>query len=217
MQHSADSLRVAFGLDDESMREIRAKVAASRAAVELARGALSGSAPALLEGALGTVHERVDEILGTPLSTILAEAWRAYAPFLKYCDPAKYPPGDTAEVELESHTVRSSLRPFIEVVVDGKRVGRIDFQIEVEVRLDAAILVIRDGRFMELRAGRSTFAGTFALEEVILARTEKRFPLPGSIPFGDGIPIRPGIGPAPPAPPEPPEAATPDATVPLPP
>ena len=101
MQHSADSLRVAFGLDDESMREIRAKVAASRAAVELARGALRGSAPALLEGALGTVHERVDEILSTPLSTILAEAWRAYAPFLKYCDPAKYPPGDTAEVEIQ--------------------------------------------------------------------------------------------------------------------
>lgn len=214
MPHAADSLRVALGLDDESMREIRAKVAASRAAVELARGAVSGSAPALLEGALGQVHDRVDEILSTPLSAILADAWRTYAPFLKYSDPAKYPPGDTVEVELETHTVRSSLRPYVEVVVDGKRVCRIDFQVEVEVRLDAAILVIRNGRFMELRAGRSTFAGTFALEEVVLARTEKRFPLPGAISFGDGIPIRPGVVPAPP---EAPAAPAPELMAPLPP
>jgi hypothetical protein len=210
MRDSADSLRVAFGLDDASMREIRAKVAASRAAVELARGTLGRSAPALLEGAIGQVHERIDEILRTPLSSILADAWRTYAPFLEYCDPAKHPPGDTAEVELESHTVRSSLRPYVEIVVDGKRVGRIDFQVEAEVRLDAAILLIRNARFMGLRAGRSTFAGTFALEEVILARTEKRFPLPGSISFGDGIPIRPGVAPVS-------EAAVPpavDATVP---
>jgi hypothetical protein len=215
MRDKADSLRVAFGLDDESMREIRAKVAASRAAVELARGALSRSAPALLEGAVGEVHDRIDEILSTPVSAILADAWRAYAPFFKYCDPVKYPPGDTAEVELDTHTVRSSLRPYVEVVVDGKRVGRIDFQVDVEVRLDAAILVIRYGRFMELRAGRSTFAGRFAVEEVVLAQTEKRFPLPGSISFGeDGIPIRPGVAPAPT---EAPVAPAPDAVVPLPP
>ena len=139
---------------------------------------------------LAQIGEKVHEALNLPLSDVLAGAWKGYGRFLKYCDRKQYPPDKVSVVSLADHTITSTHKPHVDVLVNNRQFGRIDFDVELQITLKGANLSIRDGKFITLRLASGKAKGTLSCEGVtLIERSSREYQLPGEIRFGDGVPI----------------------------
>jgi hypothetical protein len=97
-------------------------------------------------------------------------------------------------VPLAPHTVASKHRPFIELALGEKAIGALEFEVELSVKLEAAVLTIRDGKFREIATGEAEVEASLSCEGSTLVKRELGdYKLPGRISFGEGIPIRPDL------------------------
>jgi hypothetical protein len=120
----------------------------------------------------------------------MVKAWNKYRELLKYTDKEKYPPDVSVLVPLAEHTIKSEHKPYIEILINDKSVGKIDFNINISLTLKGIILKIRDGKIKEIQTGSCKGKGTIKCEDlVILEKETESFSLPGSINLGEGIPI----------------------------
>ncbi len=148
--------------------------------------------PGAERGGVGRVLAMLREALQVPLPRVLVAAWRRYEPFRKYVDPEAYPAGTESEVPLAPHTARCTLTPQVEVVVDGVVIDTLRFDATVALGLEAALVRIRDGRFVALRVGDCTVEGDVRFQGLVVARAEPgRERIPGEISLGAGLPIDP--------------------------
>ena len=167
----------------------------------LASGWSLGGGPVatlLRDSAIGQVLEQLQAALATPLPVVLAEAWSSYADCREYCDTRAHPPEEVNTVELAEHAVNWSCEPVIEVAVDdpvarvvtGGRLGaELRFKVDVRATIKGGFLVIQDARFRRLESGVVDLLGRVSLGGNELASHEQKVVLPGSLPFGAGIPI----------------------------
>jgi hypothetical protein len=136
------------------------------------------------------VTKKFDELLDISLVDIMAGAWKKGREILKYADGKKYPPEATYLVHLAEHTISSEHRPYVEIMVNEKPVGRVEFKIKISLTLDNFILKIQDGYIRAIQTGTCKGKGTITCWELpILERETASFPLPGNIDLGRGIPI----------------------------
>lgn len=78
----------------------------------------------------------------------------------------------------------------IDLFIDAAPAGTVDFKLTVKITLDAAKVAIENARFMALHVGSFKFKGTLLCEGVtLIERTSKDYTPPGTISFGEGIPI----------------------------
>lgn len=145
-----------------------------------------------LGGRVGRSLELLEEVLRIPIPDVLAAGWRSYEPFLKYTDEEAYPAGAESEVPLVDHTLHSAWSPTVDVLFEGVRVARLQFDVDLDLRFRGARLTIRDGRFMKLATGECEASGSVRLGDAMLVE-QKAVPraLPGEIDFGEGILINP--------------------------
>lgn len=93
---------------------------------------------------------------------------------------------------MAEHTIKSEHKPYIEILINDKSVGKIDFNINISLTLKGIILKIRDGKIQEIQTGSCKGKGTIKCENfVILEKETESISLPGSINLGEGIPIVP--------------------------
>jgi hypothetical protein len=96
--------------------------------------------------------------------------------------------------ELLTHTIDLTLSPGVKVLLNGKEVGEIKFQIKGALELEAGTLTIRDGKFTSLRPGKCRASAALTVAgKILLERKTSELVLPGEIRFGNGIPIAPGF------------------------
>ncbi len=140
---------------------------------------------------LGALREK----LNTPLGEILGGVWSKYADFLEYADPKRHPAGERSVVPLVKHTISYEKTPHVDVLAGGKKLGSIDFTVNLALTLHGANVAVQDGRFVALHTGQYEFEATLKCEsQEILKRTSKDYKLPGEILFGSGVPIVPSGG-----------------------
>jgi hypothetical protein len=138
----------------------------------------------------GKIEEKIDDLLDIPIPDILGRAWKKYKELLKYTDREKYPPEVTSMVNLYDHTVKSEHNPYLEVKINEKLIGKIDFHIVLSLAIKGILLKIQDGKIIEITTGTIKGKGTVKCEDyLILEKESETFNLPGSIDLGDGIPI----------------------------
>jgi|WetSurMetagenome_2_1015567.scaffolds.fasta_scaffold64830_2 hypothetical protein len=130
------------------------------------------------------------DLLNIDIHEIIAAAWSKYRLLAKYADRAKYPPDETFLVPLSEHTIKSEHKPYIEVIVNDKTSGRIDFAVSVSLSLKGFIAKIQGGKIMGIKTGECKCKGSVTCEGLMLLERETAsFEMPGSIDLGDGIPI----------------------------
>ena len=68
--------------------------------------------------------------------------------------------------------------------------GRLHFQIDLALVIEAAQLTIQAGRIMRIATGKTSGTGTIRCEGVIVGQKDAKLgALPGRIDLGSGLPI----------------------------
>jgi hypothetical protein len=186
MPHSEPTLRDLFPVPQEQLSERLER------AIESADGETRSWSGPLRQMVAAEVGRRFEEMLDITLADILSGALGKYVLLLKYADRDKYPRDESVLVPLGSHEIDSKHAPVIEVVINGTPVLRLAFSVDLVLSMKSAILRIQDARIREMRPGEANAKGSIKFGKVLIAeRQSKPLKLPGSIDFGDGIPIRP--------------------------
>ncbi|HTZ17908.1 MAG TPA: hypothetical protein VMB78_05660 [Dissulfurispiraceae bacterium] len=140
--------------------------------------------------AIEEVSRKVPEILDVSLPEIIVSAWNKYRLLAKCCDPDKYSPDEVFLVPLIDHTITSEHKPHIDVLLGERPFFRIDFIIDISLMLNGFIARVQGGRLKEIRTGLCKASGSIKCDGFMLAERESApLELPGSIDFGDGVPI----------------------------
>jgi len=144
--------------------------------------------------AFDTVVKKIPDILNISIPDIIISAFKKYGILLKYLDRNKYPPDEVFLVSMAERTIKSEHRPYIyiEILINGQTVGKIEFEISLSLVLNGIILKIQDGKIKEVTTGTCKGEGIIKCGNLeILKKETESISLPGSIPLGEGIPIIP--------------------------
>ena len=136
------------------------------------------------------IYSRIPDLLDIPLSEILVGAWVKYNLLHQYTDSSKYPPEEIILVPFVEQKLKSKHQPYLELLVNESKVGKLVLDIEIKLELKGVVLVVQDAKIKEIKAGNCRgkgairYAGMLLLEKDIVS-----FELPGHVSLGDGVPI----------------------------
>lgn len=130
------------------------------------------------------------EALDIEIGHILVWGWRKRGEIIQYRDKQN-PPGGFHRVPLLEHTLVSRHSPTLQPIIEGVPLPvKLRFDITLKLKLQGAILVIRDGKIMEIKPGLCSGSGTIEYTGfTILEKKTAPIGLPGAIAFKQGIPI----------------------------
>jgi hypothetical protein len=132
--------------------------------------------------------DKVLEMLDVPLLGVLLSAWKKYREVKNIAGPEGR--SATEKVSLAQHTLKSEHHPYLEIRLKGVPVETLHFTVVVELVLEGFILTIQDRKITPVETGRMKGQGSLALEtSVILEKEFSSIGLPGTMTFGEGIPL----------------------------
>ena len=135
---------------------------------------------------LVALHKALD----VPLADIFKSAWGSALELQAYRNPEKHPPNETSWVKFGKHKLTSSHQPKIEVLLNGKRIGTLSFDVKLTLHVTGTKLRVRDARIWE--AAGTSFKGDCGIAYKgfpFIKRDIAAVTLPGTITFDDGLPI----------------------------
>jgi hypothetical protein len=185
------TLQQLFGLDrPEAAAAIRAGLHEEKADEGLRKEA--AKAPGVHQTALAeTAADKLPDLLNVKVISILTGAWTKYELLKKYADRREYPPEETVLLPLAEHTVKSEHHPYVEILVNGRPVGKITFDVTVSLKLESFELKLQDGKIKAVNAGTVQGSGEISFYGVTLIKKEiEPVTVHASINLGDGIPLR---------------------------
>ncbi|MCC5475930.1 hypothetical protein ACFV2N_14075 [Streptomyces sp. NPDC059680] len=181
-----------------------------------ARALLGGARP--LTAAADQAVERelasaVDSFLGQDLFDVAAGGWRKHAALTAAARRTRETPGSEEVLALASHQVTSSHRPYVDVFLDGAKVGTLDVELTLVFRISGLVAVVRDAHLVAVRSGECVLEGRLGVQQITLAERQGKLDLPGLWHLHAPIPLLRSR----PAPPPPPPPAHPPSSPPPPP
>jgi hypothetical protein len=140
------------------------------------------------------IMQKTGDLLDLTIPEIAVAAWIKCREISQYADTKRYPPSETTIVPLVKHTITSVHNPYIELLVGNEPIGRVEFEIELNLTLEGVLLHIQDGEIVKIDLGSCQGTGCIKCEGVVVAKSATRdLQLPGSIPLNKGIPIAAGL------------------------
>ncbi len=133
---------------------------------------------------------KLAEALDEPLIEQLGGAWRKLEEIRQYADRDKYPPEVTSLVPLLEHDIDYTRHPQVQLLVEGRVLGSLKFDVSLRLVLKGIKLEIRDARIMRVLAGSWQGVGSLGLEGKSFY--EKKLPerrIETAIALGAGIDI----------------------------
>lgn len=136
-------------------------------------GSLDGALGRLSQGGRRAADSQVTavahDLLDLDLGDLMVSGWRKQGDLAAAAQRTAARPGSSAVVELASHRISSSHRPYVELIVDDAQAARINFQLDIEFLVKALVATVRDGHVASLDAGSCEITVTLAAEGVQLA------------------------------------------------
>jgi hypothetical protein len=154
----------------------------------LAAGGLGGLSPAGFEGAVQAFSTAVADLLQLDLVGLLVGGWRTHQDLRAAADRTVGSPA-VEVIEIGRHSVTSEQQPYVDLLLNGVRVGTVHFGLSVTLDLAAAVATVRAGALVDVRPSRCTVTLRLTCEgEAVAARTAQ-LALPGVLSFGAGHPL----------------------------
>lgn len=136
------------------------------------------------------IKSKADDLLNIPIPDVLVRAWREAGILNKYTNKDEYDPEAIVFVELREHTITSNHKPHLDIEINNKSIGKITFDVNLELTVQGIILKIQDAKIKQIRTGIVNAAGVIFCEGVEITKKESgEIQLPGTIELGEGIPI----------------------------
>ena len=187
------TLRDFFALADDDRAAQRVAALGSNPALAPLADTVSATA-----GSAGWEHVLMDiagalpDLLQVELAEVLGGGWKTGAELGRYADTQRYAPDETIVVELTTHVVTSRHRPRLEVLLDDQPCGRLDVEVEMALRIDGAVLTIKDGKIWKATTGACAASGRITCAGQTLSERESvPVPLPDAFVFDEPISIVP--------------------------
>ena len=147
MTSATRTLRDFFALADGDQAAQRVAALESSAALSTLAATISADAgPAGWQYALMDVARAIPDLLQVELGSVLAGAWKKGSELGRFADAHQYAPDETILVELTTHVVTSQHRPHLDVLLNDQPCGRLDFTVEIALRVEGAVLTIKNGK-----------------------------------------------------------------------
>lgn len=119
----------------------------------------------------GEISTTSAELLNIKLSDILEKSWSKYEEVEKFLK-IENNPDETFFVPLLEHTIVSEHHPKIEIWLGEQKLGDIDFELMLRLRLKAIILKIKNGKIIGVKTGKCSTTGNFSCEGISLFEDE---------------------------------------------
>ena len=141
---------------------------------------------------LQEIGKKVPDLLRIDVRNVLVGGWKKSEELRRYTDPEQYPPDETILVELIQHSIRSSHAPHLDFLIRNTQVGRIEFELDMKIDVDGAVLTIRDGKIWALSVGACVASGELTCEgHSILEKKSEPIELPGTYELAQPVQIAP--------------------------
>lgn len=150
---------------------------------------------------LGAVKSEIRSSIGTLLQIRLLDAlvggWKRYDKVNQALERSRQTPNDPILESLAKHTFKSVHHPYLELYMDEKSIGKIEFEFTVSLEVEGLQLKILNGEISEILAGSCQGSVQLALAGAVLSKAQTgHIALPGSIavtptarPSGDAVPL----------------------------
>lgn len=158
---------------------------------ELVGKAVGGLAAAGRDAVCDEVGRAADSLLELDISDVLATAWRKHADLRAAGRRTVENLGSEEIVELATHKITSTHRPYVDVFVDDVEITKVELELTLTFVLHGVLAVVWRGWLVKLRAGTCDVTAELTCEGVRLARRSTSFSVPGTIRVQPGIDLRP--------------------------
>jgi hypothetical protein len=140
--------------------------------------------------ALREIAGRIPDLLRLDLGAVLVGGWKKIEELRGYTDAKKHGPEETIVVELTRHTIVSSHKPTLDIIVNHVKIDTLPFELKLTVTLDGALLTIRDAKIHAVSPGACK--GSFELKcegFTILKQEPAPLRMPGKWTFKEPVEI----------------------------
>jgi hypothetical protein len=137
-----------------------------------------------------------DDLLNLDLVDVVMTGWRKHAVLAAAARRTAAAPGTSEVVDLATHHITVTQRPYIDLLCDDVRVGRVQLELRLDFTVAGLVAVVRTGCLVAVQAGHCTVAATLLIESEQVATRSGHLDLPLAVRLGAGIPLLPDHEPA---------------------
>jgi hypothetical protein len=132
-------------------------------------------------------------LLDLDLGGLVIAAWGKYADLTAAAKRTFATPDSSEVVELATHTITSTHRPFVELLVNDVHVATVRFELGVKFVVKGLLATVQHGRLVAVHAGDCDLTATLAAEGRQLAKRQAHLQLPLLVRLGSGLPLLHGL------------------------
>jgi len=121
------------------------------------------------------------DLLDINLIDLLIAGWRQYQDLTSAARRTLAAPGSTELVQLATHRVSVSQRPYVALLVDGHQVATVQLSLSVVFDVSAVLARVRAGKLAGVHTGSCDITATLAIDDIDVASKQAHLELPGEI------------------------------------
>jgi len=121
------------------------------------------------------------DLLDINLIDLLIAGWRQYQDLTSAARRTLAAPGSTELVQLATHRVSVSQRPYVALLVDGHQVATVQLSLSVVFDVSAVLARVRAGKLAGVHTGSCDITATLAIDDIDVTSKQAHLELPGEI------------------------------------
>jgi hypothetical protein len=128
------------------------------------------------------IASKMTDALSTKVIGGWVAAWRTWSDVKEKAQKSRLSPAAPFSCTLLEHTIESTLRPYVKVLLGSELVQEIDFDVTLATQIDGLILNLLGGSLVSFQPGRCEWSGQIGLQgTTLIDRPLAQLDLPGRV------------------------------------
>ena len=154
--------------------------------LDTALGAVSPAGRTVVQRELASA---VTGLLNQDVGGVLMSGWRKHRALLAAAHATRADPSAREVVQLATHRVSTTHRPYVDVVVNGVTVTAVHFDVELALDVEAVVGTVHRARLIDIHSGQCVASANLACGGRTLITRQVTIDPRLAIRLGDGLPL----------------------------